>query len=117
MIVSHLCKPFFTEMIAVLKRTPNLFTDMSGILDSKRDGAYRAACVEQVKRFMGECGPEKILFGTDFPVQTHADSIYFIEEAMKDYPAQDKQQVYFANAQRIIFRNDDELTSSIARSA
>jgi predicted TIM-barrel fold metal-dependent hydrolase len=105
MIVSHLCKPFFDEMIKALKRTPNLFTDMSGILDSRRDGAYRAACVEQVRKFIGECGPEKMMFGTDFPVQTHEDSIYFVEQAMKDYTSKDKQQVYFDNAHRIIFND------------
>jgi predicted TIM-barrel fold metal-dependent hydrolase len=101
-IVSHLCKPFFTEMIEVLKRNANLFTDMSGILDSKLDVGYKTACVEQVKRFIGECGPEKVLFGTDFPVQTHTDSVYFIEQAMPAYPAEDKQKVYFDNAKRII---------------
>ncbi len=102
-IVSHLCKPFFEEMIAVLKRNDNIFTDMSGILDSKSDSDYRAACVEQVRKFVGECGPGKIMFGTDFPVQTHADSVDFVEKAMKDYAVKDKQAVYFDNANRIIF--------------
>lgn len=103
LIVSHLCKPFFAEMAEALKQHPNLYTDMSGILDSKRDAHYRAACVEQVRRMVGECGPGKLLFGTDFPVQTHADSVYFIEEAMQGYAPEEKQQVYFANAQRIVF--------------
>ena len=102
-IVSHLCKPFFDEMIEVLNRNENIFTDVSGILDSKRDSDYKAACVEQVSRFMGECGPGKIMFGTDFPVQTYEDSVYFVEEAMKHYPVADKQKVYFDNANRIIF--------------
>lgn len=103
-IVSHLCKPFFTEMIAVLKRNTNLFTDMSGIFDSRLDAAHRAQAVAQVRRFVVECGPEKLLFGTDFPVQTHADSVYFVEEAMQDFAAYDREQVYFENACRIIFR-------------
>jgi len=76
---------------------------MSGILDSRLDTVYKAACVEQVRRFIGECGPEKMMFGTDFPVQTHADSVYFVEEAMVNYPAADKQKVYFDNASRLIF--------------
>lgn len=101
-IVSHLCKPFFTELIEVLQRNANLFTDISGILDSKLDPGYRAACVEQVKRVIGECGPNKIMFGTDFPVQTHEDSVYFVEQAMQAYSAEDKQKVYFDNAHHIL---------------
>ena len=102
-IVSHLCKPFFEEMIEVLNRNENVFTDVSGILDSKRDSDYKTACIEQVNRFIGECGPEKIMFGTDFPVQSYEDSVYFVEEAMKNYSAKDRQKVYFDNANRIIF--------------
>jgi len=104
-IVSHLCKPFFTEMIAVLQRNANIFTDMSGILDSKLDAANRDQCVAQVRRFATECGPEKLLFGTDFPVQTHADSVYVVEAAMPDFSPHDREQVYFVNANRIIFGN------------
>jgi predicted TIM-barrel fold metal-dependent hydrolase len=103
-IVSHLCKPFFTQMIEVLKRNDNLFTDISGILDSKLDQDYKAACVEQIKRVVGECGPDKVMFGTDFPVQTHEDSVYFIEQAMQAYPAEDRQKVYFDNANKIILK-------------
>lgn len=103
LIVSHLCKPFFEEMIEVLKRNHNLFTDMSGLLDSRLDAGYKTTCVEHVKRFIGECGPDKMMFGTDFPVQTHADSVYFVETAMAAYSAQDRQKVYFDNANRIIF--------------
>ncbi len=103
LIVSHLCKPFFEEMMTALQRYDNLFTDMSGILDSKRDLHYRDHCVEQVSRFVNECGSEKLLFGTDFPVQTHNDSVYFIETAMTDFSDTDKQKVYYDNAQRLIF--------------
>ena len=50
----------------------------------------------------GECGPKRLLFGTDFPVQTHEDSILLIEESMKTYSDQDKQDVYHDNAARIL---------------
>jgi predicted TIM-barrel fold metal-dependent hydrolase len=106
-IVSHLCKPFFEEMIEVLKRNDNLFTDMSGILDSRTDAAYKVMYVEQIKRFLGECGPEKMMFGTDFPVQTHEDSLYFIEQAMQNYPAEDRQKVYFENAHKLILKGEE----------
>ncbi len=101
-IVSHLCKPFFEEMIDVLNRNHNIYTDMSGLLDSKQDQDYREQCVADVKRVIDECGPEKLLFGTDFPVQTHDDSIYFVEHAMQDYSVEEKKKVYFDNASALI---------------
>ncbi len=103
-IVSHLCKPFFDEMIHALNRYANLLTDTSGLMDSKQDAAHKPACMEQVRRFVGECGPEKILFGTDFPVQSHADSIDIIEGAMADFTLEDRHKIYFGNADRLIFQ-------------
>lgn len=86
-----------------LKRNANLYVDLSGLLDSKWDADYRDACVQHVRHFADTCGPEKLLFGTDFPVQTHADTIYFVEEALRGYAEVEKQRVYFDNANRLIF--------------
>jgi predicted TIM-barrel fold metal-dependent hydrolase len=110
LIISHLCKPFFYEMMAVLKSKANVYVDVSGLLDSKQDAHYRDECVEHVRRFVDTCGPEKLLFGTDFPVQTHADTVYFVEEALHAYSDVEKHLVYFANANRLIFNG--ALTSS-----
>jgi predicted TIM-barrel fold metal-dependent hydrolase len=109
-IVSHLCKPFFQDMMAVSKRNSNVFVDTSGLLDSKLDAPYRDDCVQHVRRFVDSCGPEKVLFGTDFPVQTHADAVYFVKEALRAYSAAEKRLVYFDNAKRLIFKG--ELTGS-----
>lgn len=108
-IVSHLCKPFFQDMMVVLKRNPNIYVDMSGLLDSKLDTNYRDDCVQHVRRFADTCGPDRLLFGTDFPVQTHADTIYFVEEALRCYSAAERRLVYFDNANRLVFRG--KLTS------
>jgi predicted TIM-barrel fold metal-dependent hydrolase len=51
---------------------------------------------------LGECGSSRLMFGTDFPVQTHEDSVNFIERTMKDFPEKDRENVYFNNAERVI---------------
>ncbi|MFZ6029031.1 MAG: amidohydrolase family protein [Chloroflexota bacterium] len=102
-IVSHLCKPFFQPMIQALKQFDNLFTDTSGLLDSQDDQDFRPHCIEIVKRFVGEAGPEKVLFGSDFPVQSHQDTVDFVEGALAQYPTADKELVYAGNARRLIF--------------
>ncbi len=101
-IVAHLAEPFVDEVIELTKAYANVYSDCSGLLDSKVAGEQlRRESVEDVKRFLGECGPEKLLFGTDFPVQSHDDSIYFAEEGMKRYSEKDREDVYYNNARRI----------------
>jgi predicted TIM-barrel fold metal-dependent hydrolase len=101
-IASHMSKPFFEDAIRAVKRNPNICTDVSGLIDSKHDRNQIPGIIENIKRFLQECGPNQIMFGTDFPVQTHEDSVYFIEEAMKEFNELDKMKVYYHNAQRVL---------------
>ncbi len=101
-IMSHMGKPFFKELIEVVKRNENMYADMSGLIDSKFDRDEKFLMVEEIKRFLGECGVKQFLFGTDFPVQTHKDSVYFIEASMKGYTDKEKQAVYYDNARRLL---------------
>ncbi len=99
-IISHLANPFTEELIQVVKRNKTIYADMSGLIESYHERQEIPKAIELIKKYLNECGPEKLLFGTDFPVQTHEDSIYMIEQAMKDYSAEDKQKVYWDNARK-----------------
>ena len=101
-IASHMGKPHFDDTIATLQRNPNMYTDMSGLIDSKSDRDEIPESIEAVRRVVSECGPHKLLFGTDFPVQTHEDSINFVEEGMKGFSEADKQRVYYDNAVEVV---------------
>lgn len=101
-IFSHMGKPYLDELIEVVNNCDNVYTDMSGLIDSSHEQNELAECVEGIRRFIGECGPRKLLFGTDFPVQTHEDSVYMIEEAMKHFSERDKEDVYYNNAYKIL---------------
>ncbi|MEK6970007.1 MAG: amidohydrolase family protein [Nanoarchaeota archaeon] len=111
-IISHLGNPFHQELTEIVKENSQVYSDISGLVHSKykRDPRYEpeevSEAVENIKQFLGECGPSKLLFGTDFPLQIHSDSIYFIEEAMKNYPLTDKKKVYYKNAERILEGRD-----------
>ena len=100
-IISHLANPYLDELIDVVRRNSHVYSDSSGLLNS----IHRAeipGCIEMLKRYVGECGPERLLFGTDFPLQTHADSVMMVEEALEGYSAVDKQKVYYENARRLL---------------
>ncbi len=103
-IASHLNKPFLDDLIRSVKQCPTMQADMSGLLDSAWNATEKTMDTEAVRTYVGECGPARLLFGTDFPVQTHEDSIDFIERAMHDYSESDRRMVYYENAQRILTR-------------
>jgi predicted TIM-barrel fold metal-dependent hydrolase len=104
-IFSHMSKPFFNEIIKATKENKNIYTDMSGLIDSKLNQDEKKHSAEQIKKFLNKSGPEKLMFGTDFPVQTHEDSIQMIETAMSDFQESDKKLVYYENAKRL-FENE-----------
>ncbi|MBI5065937.1 amidohydrolase family protein [Candidatus Woesearchaeota archaeon] len=104
MILCHLARPFTEELIEVVKRNKTIYADSSALLKSH---------VDLTKEFLNECGPEKLLFGTDFPVETYEDSIFVIENAMKDFSEKDKKQVYYKNAKKLILSNERKRISPL----
>lgn len=102
-IFSHMGKPFIDELVSVVKSTGNVYSDNSGLMDSCSDGEEDlAGAIEDITRFVGECGPDRLVFGTDFPVQSHRHSVYMIETAMNGFSKSDKNKVYYENARRLL---------------
>ena len=101
-ISSHMSKPFVKDLIKVTKRNSNIYTDISGLIDSKNDRDEIPKTIEEIREFLEYNGPSQLLFGTDFPVQTHGDSVYFIEEGMKGFDTRDKMKVYYQNARELL---------------
>lgn len=101
-IISHLAWPFVQELIEVALQFDNIYADMSGMLDSYKTPHTLLECVEGLKKYLGACGPKRLLFGTDFPIQTHADSVQLIELSMSDYADMDRKDVYYNNAASLL---------------
>lgn len=101
-IFSHMSKPYFKDMERVAKNNNNVYTDMSGLIASRHDRDEIPEGVNAVKSFLENVGPGKMLFGTDFPVQTHEDSVYFLEQGMKGFSEREKEDVYYNNARRLL---------------
>jgi predicted TIM-barrel fold metal-dependent hydrolase len=101
-IFSHLGKPYLNEMILVAKENNNVYTDISGLIDFDEKPEDIDKVVNDINSYLFECGPKKLLFGTDFPVQTHEHSVYLVESAMEDFSDSDKFNVYYENARRLL---------------
>lgn len=103
-LFSHMANPMVDKVIERVKRYRNVYTDMSGLMHSGPDDHEMPVHIESVKRFYNECGIDRLMFGTDFPVQTHDHSVYIAEEALSQTGcnAQELRQFYYGNAARIL---------------
>lgn len=101
-ILSHMSKPFFDEIVDVCRACPNVYTDMSGLLDSLYEENEIPTCVGEIKKFIDTVGAEKLLFGTDFPVQTHAHSVKFVEDATIGMADSVREAIYHGNATKVL---------------
>lgn len=103
-IACHLANPFFNDLRSLMSRYPNLYTDLSGQFVSASDEDtpdYRKALQFELESFLAlDSGPERLMFGTDFPIQSYEDSLSLVE-ALDLSPAI-KKNVLSENAKRVL---------------
>lgn len=99
-IFSHMGNPNVNDLMRIMRKCPNVFTDMGGLVNSKSDKDHVPAALEMLKKFVNKMGCSRLLFATDFPLQTHEDSIYFIDEACGS--VKDRELVYYKNAAELL---------------
>jgi len=102
LILSHMSKPYFLEILNLCCLASNVYTDMSGVIDSKYDTDDIPMIVQEIRLFVQKAGSKKILFGTDFPVQTHEHSVMFVEKATKGMGDDVRHDIYHRNAERLL---------------
>jgi predicted TIM-barrel fold metal-dependent hydrolase len=101
-LAAHLANPFFTELQNVMKICPNVYTDISGLLVSgtNQDTThYTQLLKSQISNFIA-IDSHRILFGSDFPIQSYEDSINLLN-SIHISPA-DKQLILTKNAQTLL---------------
>jgi len=87
-VVAHLASPYFAELREIMTVYSNVMTDISGqfVSGSSEDTlAYRAELIDELKKFAAlPHGYERLMFGTDFPIQSHADSVWLLKQLHLD---------------------------------
>ena len=103
-VICHLGEPWFIDAIAVMMKNPNVFADLSGMLEGKIQDFDEF--FENEKYFMDELygrlrafgGYDRIMFGTDWPLANLEDYIIFTKKII---PQNFWNLVFFENAKRI----------------
>ncbi len=101
-IAAHLALPYIDDIIEIVRNNPNVYADSSGLINSRSNRPEIPQCIGKIRKFLDACGVDHLIFGTDFPVQTHKDSVFLIEKAMRGYPDADKRKVYYDNSRRLL---------------
>lgn len=96
-ILSHMGSPELDEIIEMVG--DNVYTDVSGLINSRTDQHEWDAQISYIKEFYDRCGADNLMFGSDFPVQSHSDSIKFIEEVVS---IEDQPKVFYFNAAKLL---------------
>lgn len=98
----HMSKPytFACGLGNVLERNKNFFTDMSGLLSSKKEASELPAIIDDVRAFVDEFGADQLLFGSDFPVQSYEHSVAIVEGAIDS--DKEREKVFYSNARRFL---------------
>ncbi len=102
-VLSHLGNPYFAECRDVMRDCHNVYTDISGQFKSgskKATKQHKQMICNEISKFLTvPYGINRIMFGTDFPIQSYEDSVLLIKKLGLAKHEQDK--IYYQNAKRI----------------
>lgn len=108
-ILCHLSNPFFDELRQVMKECANVYTDISGQFLSQSEEStdeYKDLVVDEIKKFLDlKGGFSRVMFGTDFPIQSYSDSMELVESL--GLSVEEKKMIYYQNAANLLGLKED----------
>jgi hypothetical protein len=101
-VVCHFGNPWFEDTAELIYKHPNVYADISGLVTGGSAYASKylewlAAKISHAVYFAG--GADKILFGTDYPVTTYADTLRLVRKLA--IRREDKEKILSRNARRV----------------
>lgn len=106
-IISHLGIPFIYETAEIIRKNPNVYTDISGLTATRKDRSFDEnfkgmnnilMSILQYDEFQKVY--DKILFGSDFPITSIKDATKIVENL--GLHEDNKRKIYFENATKLL---------------
>jgi predicted TIM-barrel fold metal-dependent hydrolase len=100
-ILCHFGNPWFEDVAELIYKHPNVYADISGLITG---GAYAEKYAEWLAKKISEAiyfaaGAEKVIFGTDYPVTKHSETLALVKRLEVDEG--DKEKILWRNAERV----------------
>jgi L-fuconolactonase len=95
----------YDQLIAELAQRPNFFIKLSQVMHKDAQGANEMTPRARLDQLMGAFGPDRVMFGGDWPNSVGTATIPQAVAIMKDYfanrPADEAQKYFWRNSLRI----------------
>jgi predicted TIM-barrel fold metal-dependent hydrolase len=96
-VICHLGNPWFRDCMEVVYKNDNVYTDISGLTLGEFTDRFEAYIRQQLKEMIvWGVNPEKVLYGTDWPLATMESYLAFMDELAM--PARDRELLLYRNA-------------------
>jgi uncharacterized protein len=101
-VLCHFGSPWFDDVAELIYKHPNVYADISGLIT--RSDAYADKFLGWLAKKISEAiyyagGAEKVIFGTDYPVTTHAEALALVSRL--EVEEADKEKILWSNAERV----------------
>src|SRR2546422_327962 len=100
-ILCHFGNPWFEDVAELMYKHPKVYADISGLITN---GAYAEKYAGWLARKISEAiyfaaGADKVIFGTDYPVTKHSETLALVKRLEVDEG--DKEKILWRNAERV----------------
>lgn len=82
-VMAHMGNPWLWDAAEVIYKNENVYADLSGLITGLSEGyweEYRKGLLERLESAIYYCGADHLMFGTDYCLASHADSIEFFSK-------------------------------------
>ena len=103
-VACHCGNPWISDTAELAYKHPNLYADISGLVTGASGSRYADRYLESVVRKLNDAiffagGTDKLLFGTDYPVETHATALELVGRL--EIESDDREKILSKNAERL----------------
>jgi predicted TIM-barrel fold metal-dependent hydrolase len=111
-VICHLGSPWFRDCMEVVYKNKNVYTDISGLVLGNFSDRFESYMRNQLhEMLLYGVEPEKVLFGTDFPISSMESYIDFVEELK--IPERDRKKIMYENSAALFHFSANDSSSGV----
>jgi len=111
-VICHIGNPWIRDCMEVVYKNKNVYTDISGLVLGNFTDRFERYMRKQLQDMLiYGVEPDKVLFGTDWPISSMESYIEFMEEL--SIPKRDKQKIMAENSAKLFRLNVDNQNTSV----
>jgi predicted TIM-barrel fold metal-dependent hydrolase len=99
-VICHIGNPWIRDCMEVVYKNKNVYTDISGLVLGDFNDRFESYMHKQLQEMLVYgVEPDKVLFGTDWPISSMESYLQFMEELK--IPPKDKKKIMYENAAKL----------------